>query len=127
MPFHHVWFATKNRKWLLDCDVAEKAKSVILLVASERGIIIRALETMVDHVHVLLEAESAGDLSWYLKLLKGRSAYEVFRTFPELKIDAGVDSLWQKSFKTRVVPEEQVKTVAHYIVTQDQRLEKYER
>jgi REP element-mobilizing transposase RayT len=94
-----VWFATKNRKWLLDGDVAEKAKSVMLFVASERGISIRALETMVDHVLVLLEANSAADLSWYLKLLKGRSAYEVFRTFPELKIDAGLDSLWQKELQ----------------------------
>ena len=127
MPYYHVWFATKNRKWLLDGDVAECAKGVMLEIAATRGINVLELEPMIDHVHVLLEATTSSDLSWALKLLKGRSAYEVFRSFPELKIDAGIDSLWQKSFDSRVVPVEQLRTVRRYIRTQDQRLEKCER
>ena len=127
MPFYHVWFATKNRKWLLDGDVAERAKGVMLEVATSREIKVLELESMVDHVHVLLEAPTSADLSWSLKLMKGRSAYEVFRAFPELRIDAGVNSLWQRSFDSRVVPAEQVNSVRRYIQTQDQRLEKYER
>ena len=45
-----------------------------------------------DHTHLLLEAESGTRLSCLMKLLKGRSAYEVFHSFPELKLDAGVNS-----------------------------------
>jgi putative transposase len=127
MPFYHVWFATKNRKWLLDGDVAEKARAAMIEVASARGINVLELQTMVDHVHVLLEAPLASELSWFMKLIKGRSAYEVFRAFPELKIDAGVESLWQRSFNSRVVPIEQLSMVRRYIRTQDQRMEKYER
>ena len=85
------------------------------------------LETMVDHVHILLDAPTSSDLSWSLKLMKGRSAYEVFRAFPELKLDAGINSLWQKSFNSRIVPPGQVSIVRRYIRTQDKRLEKYER
>jgi len=127
MPFFHVWFATKNRKWLLDGDVSERAKSVMLEVAATKQINVIELETMIDHVHILLEAPTSSDLSWSLKLIKGRVAYEVFRSFPERKLDAHVNSLWQKGFNSRIVPPGQVPIVRRYTRTQDQRLEKHER
>jgi putative transposase len=99
---------------------------VILDVAATRQINVLELETMVDHVHILMEATTSSDLSWSLKLMKGRAAYEVFRSFPELKLDAGINSLWQKSFNSRIVPPAQLPIVKRYIQTQDQRLEKYE-
>ena len=36
MPFYHVWFATKNRKWLLNGDVGERPMGVML--ADEGGL-----------------------------------------------------------------------------------------
>jgi REP element-mobilizing transposase RayT len=78
---------------------------------------------MVDHVHLLLAAESAAELSWHLKLLKGRSSYEVSKAYPEVKLDAHTNALWQVSFNSRVVPDDQLATVRNYIRTQDQRLE----
>jgi REP element-mobilizing transposase RayT len=99
----------------------------MLEVAKERSISLLECELMPDHVDLLLTADSAGQLSWYLKLLKGRTAYEVFRTYEELKIDAGTNSLWQDGFKSRPVPPEEAAVVRRYIRTQDQRLEKYER
>ena len=127
MPLYHVWFSTKNRKWLLQGDVATKAKQELISVATEKRIELLECETMVDHVHLLLAAASATELSWHLKLLKGRSSYEVFKAYPEVKLDAQTNALWQVSFNSRVVPDDQVATVRHYIRTQDQRLEKYER
>jgi putative transposase len=124
---YHVWFATKRRKWILDGDISARVKQVVAEVALERAINIIEYETMVDHMHMLLEARSDGELSWFMKLLKGRSSYEVFRSFPELKVDAGINSLWQDSFNSRLVPPSQITTVRKYIHTQDERLEKYER
>ena len=97
------------------------------MVAAERRIHLMELETMVDHVHLLVRSETAEDLSRNLKLLKGRSAYEVFKAFPELKLDAHVNSLWQDGFMSRVVPGEQVAIVRRYIQTQDERLDSYVR
>ena len=62
-----------------------------------------------------------------MKLIKGRSAYEVFRAFPDLKMDEHVNSFWQDSFNSRPVPEEQLSVVTRYIQTQEDRSEKYER
>ncbi len=53
---YHLWFATKNRKWLLLGDVENAAKEYIRQVAMEKGIRLLECETMVDHVHLLLEA-----------------------------------------------------------------------
>ncbi|MBI1886487.1 MAG: transposase [Chloroflexi bacterium] len=61
-----------------------------------------------------------------MKLLKGRSSYELFRQMPEIKTDAKENSSWQRGFAAREVPEPQIETVRRYIRTQDQRLEKYE-
>jgi len=96
-------------------------------VAKEKGITLLEGEVMVDHAHLLVKGESSSELSWFMKLLKGRSAYEVFRAFPELKLDAHVNSLWQTGFKSREVPQTEIATVRRYIRTQDERLEKYER
>lgn len=127
MPFYHVWFSTKYRKWLLQGDVAIKAKDLLIAVAVEKGINLVEVETMVDHVHILLVADNHPDLSWRMKLLKGRSAYELVRAFPEIKLDAWVNSFWQTSFNARLVPENQTEIVSRYIRTQGERLEQYVR
>jgi putative transposase len=124
---YHVWFSTKQRKWLLQGDVVETAKRVIGQVARDHEIDLMELELMPDHAHLLLGAEPATQLSWFLKLLKGRSAFEVFKAYPELKIDAHTNSLWQDGFESRMVPPDQISIVRRYIQTQDERLENYER
>ena len=127
MPLYHVWFSTKNRKWLLQGEIAQEVKQLMARVADEKRIALAECETMVDHVHLLVEASDKAELSWFMKLLKGRSAYDVFKAHPGIKLDASTNSLWQTSFKARLVPSEQEATVRNYIRTQDQRLEKYER
>ena len=96
-------------------------------VAREKGIRLIEHETLIDHVHMLVDVANDSELSQAMKLIKGRSAYELFREFPEVKLDAQVNSFWQRSFNARIVPPEQASVVQRYIQTQDQRLEKYER
>jgi putative transposase len=122
----HVWFSTKKRKWLLQGDIATRAKELLGSTATEKGIRLIEHETMIDHVHMLLDVANDSELSQAMKLIKGRSAYELLREFPEVKL-AGVSSFWQRSFRARVVPDSQEDIVRQYIRTQDQRLEKYER
>ena len=127
MPFLHVWFSTKNRRWLLQDEIAVKAKDLFMAIAAEKHIELIETETAIDHVHMLLLAANDTDLSWRMKLLKGRSAYEIFRFFPWLKTSEGLGSFWQASYKARIVPENHLETVRRYIRTQDERLEKFER
>ena len=95
--------------------------------AVEKQMRLLECQPMIDHVHLLIEASSDDGLSWNMKLLKGRSSYELFRRLPELKLDAGQNSFWQRGFAARLVPEAQLETVRRYIQTQGERVEKYER
>lgn len=124
---YHVWFAPKGRRWLLVGELEDTVKMILIETAREKGINLAECQPMVDHVHMLVEASSSEELSWIMKLLKGRSSYELFRRNPGLKVDARTNSFWQRGFAARAVPNPQVDTVRRYIRTQDQRLEKYER
>ena len=125
--FYHVWFSTKRRKWLLQGEIEELVKTLLTETVGEKQMRLLECQPIIDHVHLLIEAGSDDDLSWTMKLLKGRSSYELFRRLPELKLDAGENSFWQRGFAARTVPPEQLETVRWYIRTQDRRLEKYER
>jgi len=124
---YHVWFSTKRRKWLLQGDVNEAAKELTVAVAKEKGIALIECETMVDHVHLLVAAEDRAHLSSVMSLLKGATSRQLFRRFPDLKLDAGINNFWQHRYASKVVPEPAAASVGSYIRTQWDRLDKYER
>ena len=82
---------------------------------------IRALEAVEDHVHLLLDLQGNQSLSVVMHDLKGASAREVLRLFPDLRIDLAASSLWQKGYGWRLVPEGQTEAVRRYIETQETR------
>ena len=122
---HHVWFTTKRRKWLLQGDVEERVKTLLREMAALHRIELLALETMVDHVHLLIRLQQGQSLSSCLHLLKGGSARRVFQEFPDVKLDAHTEHFWQKRFGSKLVPPEATETVRRYINSQKQRFEKY--
>lgn len=127
MPLYHVWFATKRRKWLLEGEVATAAKEMMRTVANENSIKLMECETMVDHVHLLIATDDKAQLSKEMNLLKGTSSRRLFQRFPDLKLDAGVANFWQHRYAAKEVAEPAAAAVGHYIRTQWERLEKYER
>ena len=127
MALYRAWFATKRRKWLLQEDVAERAKELMLATAAEKGIRLLDCETMVDHVHLLLDVEDRISLSKAMNLLKGVSARRLNQEFPDLRLDVAVGQVWQHRYAAKIVAAAAVPAVAGYIRTQWERLEKYER
>ncbi len=127
MPLYHVWFGTKRRKWLLQGAVADAALRLMRDVAREKGIDLRASETMVDHVHLLVQAQDRAELSRAMNLPKGGSSYRLLREMPEIKLDAGVSSFWQHRYGAKEVPPAAAASVRQYIETQWDRTEKYAR
>lgn len=124
---HHVWFATRRRKWLLQGEVEDRIKSLLLEIANRSGITVLALETMVDHVHVLIRLHDGQTRSGCVHRLKGASARRIFQEMPLLKLDARTEHFWQKRFGSKMVPPQAIETVRRYIETQKERPEKYAR
>ena len=118
----HVWFATRRRKWLLLGDVEQAVKGWLRRAAAEKGIDLLACETVVDHVHLLLRLAGSRELPNALRLLKGRTSWEVFREFPELKLDASTSSLWQRGYAFREVEPGSIHNRLRYIRSQKDRL-----
>ncbi len=125
--YFHVWFATKRRKWLLQGDVLDAVRVLIPEIALDKGIKLLEFEAIVDHVHLLLDLEDKGALPNAIMNLKGVSAWRIFQRFPELKLDADTSSFWQAGYGSKLVTPGTEEQTRHYIRTQWERLEKYER
>ena len=102
-------------------------KQAIQAVAIEHDLSLLECETMVDHVHLLVEAEDAADLSRVMHLLKGASARHLLDLMPDVRLDASTNHLWQKRYGAKPVSAPLLATVRQYIRTQKDRPEQYER
>ena len=80
-----------------------------------------------DHVHVLLRTADRRELSRAMNYVKGATAKRIFEGIPELKLDIGMNNLWQHRYGVKVVPEKARASVARYIRTQRDRVEEYAR
>ena len=127
MPYFHVWFATKYRKWLLEGEVLDATRDLLRQIAAEKGIKLLEAEAIVDHVHLLLELADKSSLSNAMMLLKGVSARRIFERFPDIHLDAHTNSFWQAGYGSKLVSSDAVSVTQEYIKTQWDRLEAYER
>jgi REP element-mobilizing transposase RayT len=89
--------------------------------ADRADIDIVAMSFPLDHAHLLLLLKAGQDIPWAVNRLKGAVARQLFLLIPELKFDMKTDSLWQRGYGARFVPEAQVDTVRKYIATQFER------
>ncbi len=92
-----VTAVTSGRRPLFaDPRLAMAVRDVFLRTAQELGVTLHAWVIMPDHVHLLLNPGER-DLSWVMRLLKGRSA----RIVNGLRRARG--PMWQRRFDDRVV------------------------
>ena len=115
MPYFHVWFATKYRKWLLQGDVLDEARRLLREIASAKGIELLECEAIVDHVHLLLDLSDKAQLPNAMMNLKGVSARRLFERFPELKLDVQTNNFWQIGYGSKIVAPNAVSTTKRYI------------
>ena len=127
MPFYHVWFATKRRKWLIQGEVVEFVRQQMRSIAEEKQVNILECEAIVDHVHLIIEAPSRPELSKAMNNLKGISSRRLSIQFPAFKQDAAVGSFWQHRYGSKEITPEALPAVSRYIRTQWDRLSSYER
>ncbi len=119
--FYHVWFSTKARKPVLEGEIAEDVKQLLLDTAKRAGIELLEVESAYDHVHLLVAASEGQTLPSIMHQLKGTSSRLLSLKHPELRFDMGTNSFWQKSYGSRRITESELPTVGRYIRTQDQR------
>jgi len=97
----------EERKPALVEDIDATVRSSFLEVSGRTGVEIVEMQTAFDHVHLLLYTRPGQALPRIMHDLKGTSARLVFERYPELRLDMGSNSFWQKSYGARRVAPDQ--------------------
>ena len=125
--FHLVW----KPKWSWDVFkfpwVRKDCETILRKAVSRYGMHIYELEIMPDHIHIFVEIPPKISVSKALQLLKGYSAYKLFRKHPWLRRYFRTGHFWSPGKFFRSVGNVTAETIQHYIAesnrsTKEQRL-----
>ncbi len=112
--YHFVW-CPKYRKQILIGDVAQFIEAEIRRLCEENKWSIGALTVQEDHVHLFLSALPSTAPSLIANTLKGITARQVFKRFPEVKKQVWGGSFWSRSYYVGTVGDMTEGTVKKYI------------
>ena len=117
LQYHIVW-CVKYRRSVLVGEVEDDLKACLYEIAGEYGFSIVALETMPDHVHMLVDCRPQFFPSDMIKIIKGNTARRLFIKHPELKTKLRSGHLWNPSYCIVTVSDRSFEMVRHYIESQ---------
>lgn len=116
----HIVLVTKYRKPLLTGNVSSTVKAIFSDIAEKKGWKILAMETDVDHIHVLLEYDTTERICDIVKELKQKSTYYLWEQFSSmLKSEYWKKKIfWSDGYFACSIGEVSESTIQHYIKNQ---------
>ncbi len=118
MKYYHVWFRTKYKKYVLVDIIDRTIQDLFDHISNEKGIMLLARGTMLDHAHLLIGLRTDQNLPWAVKMFKGISARRLFQRNPLLKQNLKTNNLWARRYAAREVPVEELSVVTRYVLNQ---------
>lgn len=109
---YHVVWCPKYRRPVIEGGVDARLKQIIHEVCAERG----ELETMPDHVHLLVECDPQYGIHRLVKQIKGRSSRLLRNEFPSLR--SRLPTLWTNSYFVATVGGASLDVVKQYVADQ---------
>ena len=116
---YHVVWCPKYRRRVIGGRMEQRPKEIIAEVIAERGAWLVELETMPDHVHLLVEVDPQFGVHKLVKAIKGRSSRLLREEFPWLK--SRLPSLWTNSYFVATVGGAPLSVIKRYVETQKDR------
>jgi len=114
---YHVVWCPKYRRKVIGGRVEQRLKEIITEVCVERRAPIVELETMPDHVHLLVSVDPQYGIHRLVKQIKGRSSRLLRAEFPHLT--SRLPTLWTNSYFVATVGGATLDVVRRYV--EDQR------
>ncbi len=128
--YHLVWCPKWRRKVITSNDPAlenppidgdpgpvdERLVQIIGEVCDEHGIEVVEVETMPDHVHLLINVDPQFGVHKIARLIKGRSSRLLRQEFPSLK--RRIPTLWTNSYFVATVGGAPLEVVRQYVENQ---------
>ena len=93
---YHIIWCTKYRRSALSEEIQARLKEIVLESQGKYEFIVRALETMADHVHLLISIPPTENVSIIIGKIKGITAKVLREEFPHLK--SRLPNLWTRSY-----------------------------
>jgi putative transposase len=97
-------------------DIERRLKEIIHEVCGETRSEIIELETMSDHIHLLVEVDPQFGIHKVIKLIKGRSSHHLRQEFPGLK--SRIPTLWTNAYFVSTVGGAPLAVIKRYIENQ---------
>jgi putative transposase len=110
-----VWCPKYRRPVLVD-PVDQRLKQIIAEVCTERDAPIGAVETMPDHVHLLVSCDPQFGIHRLVKQIKGRSSRLLRTEFPHLK--SRLPTLWTNSYFVATTGGATLQVIKRYVENQ---------
>lgn len=115
----HLVFVTKYRQHVFNSKEKQQSMTKTLQhICDIHNIIIQELEVMSDHIHLLISFNPKHAPSSIVKTIKGHSAREWFKQYPQTKKDLWKGHLWSPSFFMSTVGNMSKDIVKKYIENQ---------
>lgn len=97
--YYHVTFTvTRGKAAFLNEEIDASFKELTREVAQRKGWLLVEMETMLNHVHLLIEKAPWDDLRQIVGYLKGFTAHELLRRFDWLRGELDSYFFWNRSF-----------------------------
>jgi putative transposase len=116
--FHVVW-CPKYRRRVIGGRMEERLKQLIREVVEEKGAWLVELETMPDHVHLLVEVDPQYGIHKLVKAIKGRTSRVLREEFPWLR--SKLPTLWTNSYFVATVGGAPLSAIKRYVEQQKSR------
>lgn len=114
VKYHLIW-CPKYRRRVLGGAAELRLKQIIDGVVAEFGGMVIEVETMPDHVHLLVELPPQVAVSKLVQTLRGRSSRRLRQEFPYL---ARMECLWAPSWFVSTVGGASLEVVRRYVENQ---------
>lgn len=113
---YHVVWCPKYRRPVIGGNIDIRLKQIIRDVCTERNASIIELETMPDHVHLLVSCDPQYGIHRLVKQIKGRSSRLLRQEFPSLR--TRLPTLWTNSYFVATVGGATLEVVKRYVENQ---------
>jgi len=113
--YHVVWCSKYRRKVLVN-GIDVRLKDLIQEACAEINVDIIEMETMPDHVHLLIEVAPQYGIHRAVKLVKGKTSRILRQEFSELR--TRLPTLWTNSYFVSTVGGAPLSVIKQYIENQ---------
>ncbi len=113
---YHIIWCTKYTRSVLSADIQERFKELVTESEEKYGFKVRALETMTDHIHMLISIPPTQAVGVMIGKLKGMTAKMLREEFPHLK--SRLPNLWTRSYFVASTGGVTLEALKQYVETQ---------